>query len=41
MLDVANSAGSAGEWRERLNSASLLFKVRILQSNLRQKEEKL
>lgn len=46
LLDVANSpekntAVQLAQWRERINSASLLFKVRILQSNLRQKEEKL
>ena len=46
LLDVANSpekntAAQLAQWRERINSASLLFKVRILQSNLRQKEEKL
>jgi hypothetical protein len=46
MLDVANAPGTITpvqlrQWRERINSGSLLFKVRILQSNLRQKEEKL
>ena len=39
LLDVANSPESAAAWRERINSESLLFKVRILQSNIRQKEE--
>jgi hypothetical protein len=46
MLDVANApdtitAVQLTQWRERINSGSLLFKIRILQSNLRQKEEKL
>ena len=46
MLEIANSpAGPApaqfAAWRERISSASLLFKVRILQSNLRQKEQTL
>ena len=46
MLDVANAPDTITpvqltEWRERINSGSLLFKIRILQSNLRQKEEKL
>ena len=46
LLDVANSpdkntALQLAQWRERINSDSLLFKIRILQSNLRQKEEKL
>ena len=46
MLDVANSpdyksAVQLAQWRERINQASLLFKVRILQSNLRQKEDKI
>lgn len=46
MLDVANAPDTVTpvqltEWRNRINSGSLLFKVRILQSNLRQKEEKL
>lgn len=41
MLEVSNSPDSAARWRDRIHSQSLLFKVRILQSNLRQKEEKL
>ena len=46
MLDVANSpdnnsAVQLAQWRGRINQASLLFKVRILQSNLRQKEDKI
>ena len=46
MLDVANSpdnksALQLAQWRQRINQASLLFKVRILQSNLRQKEDKI
>jgi hypothetical protein len=46
MLDVANAPDKItslqlAQWRDRINSGSLLFKVRILQSNLRQEEEKL
>lgn len=41
MLEVANSSTSPAELRERIAAGSLLFKVRIIESNLRTEGERL